>query len=68
MITMMVLFFGSMIVGIAVGEYAGKKRARGEPWDKITRDMANHVANAVKSAWDGISGPFRKSKNDDTLR
>ena len=49
--------------GLMLGLYAGKKRAVGLGWSRIAMDLASDVAEAARSTWGKVSGPFRKGES-----
>ena len=58
-----------VVLGLALGLYAGKKRERGDCWGKICSDLCYDVVETAKAAWTKVSGPFRKgaSKSEKPL-
>ena len=47
-------------VSMAIGLYAGKRRAIGMGWGEIGKEMSTGVFGVAKSAWSTISSPFRR--------
>lgn len=52
------------IACFALGLYAGKRREKGLSWYNIACEFANSVWNMVATAFDVVSKPFRKGKED----
>lgn len=51
---------------LAIGLYAGKKRANGSEWSSIARDLWNGFTSALSSAFEKVLWSFRKDgKNGD---
>lgn len=53
------------VVCVAVGLYAGKKRAKGASWCSISHDFCEDVATTSKSVWMKVSSPFKKDTTED---
>ena len=58
------LFVFSCAIGMALGLYAGKKRAKGASWCEISSDLGRDLYANASSAWRKVSGPFRKDAGD----
>lgn len=55
-----------LIVGLAIGLYAGKKRAKGKTWCEVTVDLSEDAWRNAVSAWNKVSCPFRREKSEKT--
>ena len=49
-----------LVAGVAFGLYAGKRRAHGDSWSRISHDLCDDTIGIAKSAWTKVSAPFRK--------
>lgn len=51
-----------LVIGMAFGLYAGKKRAKGQTWREVSIDLAMDLWRNAKSAWNKAAEPFRREK------
>lgn len=50
---------------LAVGLYAGKRRAGGLGWYEIACEMVKGFIDVIAKVWGFVSWPFRKEKKGD---
>lgn len=62
----MITFAASLLTGMALGLYAGKKRGNGDGWCKISKDLFDDAVDTAKSVWRKASGPFRKGSGPES--
>ena len=53
-----------LTAGLAIGLYAGKKRARGKTWCEVTVDLSKDAWRNTVSVWNKVSWPFRREKSE----
>lgn len=51
-----------LVTGMAIGLYAGKKRANGQTWKEVVIDLARDSWRNANSAWNKVAEPFRREK------
>lgn len=53
-----------LIAGLAVGLYAGKKRAKGKTWFEVVVDFSKDAWRNAVSVCKKLAYPFRREKPD----
>lgn len=51
---------------LAIGLYAGKRRANGSSWHDIAYELSKGACDLAVNAWNAVSSPFKRDvKNGD---
>lgn len=53
------LYFSSALIGLTLGLYAGKRRAKGEGWCQILCDLFSDLRGSLRAFWVHLKNPFR---------
>ena len=53
------LYFSIALIGLMLGLYAGKRRAKGEGWCQILCDLFFDLCRAMRAIWVHLTNPFR---------
>lgn len=55
----MMIYLVIAVIGLTLGLYAGKRRAKGEDWCQILCDLGYDCWDATHAVWACVTNPFR---------